>query len=417
MNNNEDKKIYITAIVSKIVVVLITFLSSVLINRSLGVELKGEYAYITNLVSIVVPIFSFGIGQTYSTYRRRYGKESLNTFVLLTVFQSAISFVFFLIAYIAKLNYYIWITMLLSTGQILRTNLLYLAAIEDIKKRDFYNIVYKIIYLILLSIIFFFFRGSLNAILFLLIIDEVIIVLGTFYKYKFKLDIKFIKEKGIKLTKIYRLGLVSMLMFLMMTLNYSVDMIFLKKMTNSTVIGLYSVGVQLANMLWLIPDAFKDVIVNKTSKKDSIKEIVFLTKFCLFLSLTIIIGFAIFGRMFIKIAYGQEYVESFIVTLILFIGTMSMIIYKLIHPLYISKGKQVLVLEILTISVIANILLNYIAIPKFGMIGAALSSVVSYGICSLTFLYIFCKEYKVKYSQIFLIKKEDLEHVKKIKKK
>ena len=79
---NENKKIYLTAIVSKLSIVFLGIVTSALINRHLGVFLKGEYAYIINIVSILTILFSFGLSQTYSTYKRNY-KEDLLGFLFL----------------------------------------------------------------------------------------------------------------------------------------------------------------------------------------------------------------------------------------------------------------------------------------------------------------------------------------------
>ena len=80
-----------------------------------------------------------------------------------------------------------------------------------------------------------------------------------------------------------------MLMQLMITLNYNLDVILLKRLTNNlTYVGLYSVAINLGNMLWLIPDAFRDVVFNKTAVEDSVKEIVNLIKVNILIAITII---------------------------------------------------------------------------------------------------------------------------------
>ena len=98
-----------------------------------------------------------------------------------------------------------------------------------------------------------------------------------------------------------------------------------------------------------------------------------------------------------------------------------MIIYKLIHPLYIANGKQKAILTILFISVLINVILNYIFIPKYNIYGAALSSVFSYSLCSVIFLVLFCKEYNVKIKDILFINKSDIDFctnlIKKLKSK
>ena len=164
-------------------------------------------------------------------------------------------------------------------------------------------------------------------------------------------------------------------------------------------------------MLWLIPDAFKDVLVNKTSRSDPVKEIILVTKYSFYFSIILIIGFAILGEKFIVVMYGKEFVNSYFCTIILFIGCLSMIIYKLIHPIYIAKGKQIVVVIILCISVITNIIANILLIPKYNIYGAAWSSVLSYSLCSIIFLIIFCKDYNVNCSEFFIIRGEEIKKV------
>ncbi len=410
----KEKKTYIIAAVSKVSIVFISMITSALINRCLGVAIKGEYVYITNWANIIIAILSFGIGQTYSTYRRKYGEKALNTFVLLTLVQSGLSFVIFIVSNVLKLDYNIRMIMLISSIGILRNNILYIAAIEDIQKRDFNNVIYKIIYLFLVLIAYFIAMKSLSAMIILTTIDEVIIVLGTFMQYKFKPSFKFLEEENISLFKIYKLGIISMLMLLMITLNYNVDVIFLERMSTKENMGLYSVAVQFANLLWLIPDAFKDVIFSKTAKKDSLNEIIIVTKLSLYMSIIIILGFIVVGKFTIYILYGNEFLDSFIPTIILLIGSLSMILYKLIHPIYISKGKQGLVLKILSLAVIINITMNLILIPIMDINGAAIASVLSYTFCSIIFVIIFCKEYKLKYSNLIIIRKSEIKSIKNI---
>lgn len=409
----KNSKLYITAMVSKVLVVFLSLLSSALINRNLGVELKGDYAYICNLESIFIVIFSFGLGQTYSFYHKKYKNKFLNTFITLSFIHALICFGIMIVS-ILFCNNNITLALLVSILATIRTNILYYAAIEDIKKRDILNIFYKFIYTILVIIFFIFFKKNIIAMLILLIIDDLIILIGSFVKYNFRISLKsLLLPTKTEYKKIYLLAFTTMLMLLMMSLNYNVDILLLKKFSTSYSIGIYSVSIQLANMVWLIPDAFKDVLFHKNSKEDSISDIIFSTKFNIYLNLIIILLFIIFGKSFINIIYGSEYLPSYYISILLFIGCISMVIYKMIHPIYISNGKQIIVLTILSISVILNIILNNIFIPRYDIIGAAISSIFSYFVCSIIFLIFFCKDYKIKLSNFFIIKKEDISKLKK----
>lgn len=406
MSNN--KKIYFVAIISKLLIIFISLFSSALINRQLGASLKGDYAYITNIVSVLVIIFCMGIGQTYSTIRRKNGNETLGLFLFLTLIHSFISLIISLVLLLIKKNVWFIIFILTSSG-VFKTNVLYYAAIEDIKKRDVNNIIYKIIYLIMILAYYFLFPPSVYGLLIITLIEDLLIAILTIKSFKFQIDYKKINFFEIK--KIYKLGFLCMVMHCLMTLNYSLDVIFLKNMTSSKIVGLYSVGVSLANMLWLIPDAFKDVLANKTSRNDSVKEIVKVTKYSLYFSLLLVIGFIVFGKLFIKIMYGSEFINSYICTIILFIGCFSMIIYKLIHPIYIANGKQKIVVIILLISVVANIIANLILIPTYSMYGAAIASVISYTLCGLIFILKFCSDYNTKFMDFFCVDKNEITQI------
>ena len=83
-------KRYVIAVVCKILVVLTTLLISILVNRGLGVQLKGDYAYIINYVDILYAIFSFGLGQCYATFKRKYGNSLRDTFMMLALIQGCL---------------------------------------------------------------------------------------------------------------------------------------------------------------------------------------------------------------------------------------------------------------------------------------------------------------------------------------
>ena len=59
-----------------------------------------------------------------------------------------------------------------------------------------------------------------------------------------------------------------MLTSLLTILNYNMDVIILNFFVENREIGLYSLAVTFASMLWIIPDAFKDVLFNKTAQND-----------------------------------------------------------------------------------------------------------------------------------------------------
>ena len=60
-----------------------------------------------------------------------------------------------------------------------------------------------------------------------------------------------------------------------MTLNYRIDILMLDDIfhISTAEIGVYSVGVALAEKIWLIPDATKDILMSKLSNGSNSEEV------------------------------------------------------------------------------------------------------------------------------------------------
>ncbi len=388
------KNMYVIAMLSKIIVVLLGFVTTAIINRMLGPVLKGQYSYYISIVTILVYVFSFGLGQTFSSYKKKSGKKYLGEFVSLSYFHAFILVVLSICVFL--FSSVCGLILLIAATSTFKFNILYIAAIEDVRTRDIINTIVKFVYMLLLVVFYFFMPKSLYIALTLYMVEELLVSIIVVVRYKFTFKIQEIKSLDrVNLKNIYSLSFKSMTMLLLMSLNYHLDVIFLKWMSTDYMTGIYGVAVTLANMLWLIPDAFKDVVLHKSVKSDSKYEIMKLVKGCLLISLFAIIGFAMLGEIIIAIMYGVEFLEVYKITLILFMGTFSMVIYKIIHPYYIAQGKQLIVLRILLVSVCLNVILNTVLIPFMGGYGAAIASCLSYNICGLYFLWIFNNEIKM----------------------
>ena len=403
-----SKNEYVFSLVTKLITVFISLLNTVIINRYLGSSLKGEYAYYINIVTILSLILNFGIGYCYSFFKRNDIKYIKTKFISLIFAQFIMYVMLFFMFSTFITNVEVRTSILIAIFVTLDLQILSICMIENINQRNKINLLTTLIYTFGLGMIFISSSRKLDYILYAYaskyIVDTFILIIS-FKLYK-NFNIKLLSAKLIR--NIFKVSFMSMAMTLLITFNYNIDIIILKSFTNNQQIGIYSVGVALASMLWIIPDAFKDVLFSKTSKNDSINEIVLSIKINLYICVLVIIGFTFLGKIFIYVMYGSEFISAFKVSLILFLGVIPMIFYKLLHPLYIAKGKQNIVVIILFISVVFNVILNFITIPIWGIVGAAISSVVSYTVCGIIFLLLFIKEYNIKIKQLILIDKTEI---------
>ena len=165
---------------------------------------------------------------------------------------------------------------------------------------------------------------------------SIVYLKGLLYRFSYhnlKPDLNFFKEVVI-------FGVYPMLSALLMTLNYSVDIIFLEHLSTPNELSLYSVAAVLINYVWLIPNAFKEVLISKIAKSDSNDQISFSCRISLLITLICLIGFAIVGRKVVGIVFGVDFIECYLVTLVLFIGAFSMIFFKMLGVAFVSEGPQ-----------------------------------------------------------------------------
>ncbi|MGG1687206.1 polysaccharide biosynthesis C-terminal domain-containing protein [Pseudalkalibacillus sp. NRS-1564] len=405
------KNIYVISVLTKINIVFFTFIGSILLNRFLGPTLKGEYSYIINYVSIISLILTFSITKALPFYMKQYGKEIEKQFI------NFIYFLTLLYVFVTLAIYYYFdsktllIILLFSIFSQFYQQISFIAMIKNLYWKSILNQIEVIVYTIILFITFFSDTNSNLDIIFLAYGFKIIFGISL-YIFKFRIYPNKVGLNLVRFKEIMIFGFFPTVSALLITLNYKVDVIILEKYVSYYDLGLYSLGVTLAGMLWIIPDAFKDVLFNKTARNDSIKDIVFSIKFNIYISLVVFLGFLLFGNFFIKNIYGVDFAGAYSVVLILFLGNVPMIFFKMINTLYIAKGKQKIAMFILSIAVILNVISNFVLIPLFSIEGAALSSVISYMLCGMIFLRIFVKEYEIKLRDIFKLNVNELDRIK-----
>src|SRR5699024_6006474 len=141
-----------------------------------------------------------------------------------------------------------------------------------------------------------------------------------------------------------------------------------------------------------------DILFNRAAKKDNPQESMVAIFVNIILCLVVLIGFIIFGKWFLGVMYGNEFIAAYPLVLLLFTGTFPMALFQLIHPIYITNGNTGIVVLLLLVAVLVNCIGNMILIPIYSGVGAAIASIISYMICGIIFFIKFQYDYKVSIS-------------------
>lgn len=409
---------YGLSLFNKVYSILIGVISSAFYVRYLGLEYKGTYSYINEITNIIGLIINFGIYQSYPFFYRKRGNKIFgdyaNTFVLQFLIYSIASAV---VAICFRNNAVIVMVCLQLPFLVLKTQLDNVIIVEKIKVYMWVDMGLKT--LLAIVYVFLWLIAPVHISYVVITVASTNLLVCIIYlqimKYRFSLvnlkpDIVFVKE-------VVTFGFYPMLSALLLTFNYSVDIIFLQHMKSATELSLYSVAAVLINYVWVIPNAFKEVLVSKVARSDSEDRVSFSCRISLLITLICLIGFALIGKVAIRIVFGNDFVGCYLVTMLLFVGAFSMIFFKILGVVFVAEGRQKEYFVILLISVIINIIANYLLIPVLGMYGAGFASVASYSVCGIAFLYRYCLWKRVKPLNYIFIKKSDLLVFKNILKK
>lgn len=402
------KNPYIHTIGTKVILVLLGLANSILINRYLGATLKGHYSYVMNIVIMTAIFMNLGVYQGYSSFKKEKIPNVREKFIQFFKWQMVFNYIVTLgVFFTFSIDYKYF--LLLIPLHVTARQMDFLCLIENIHIRNVSKIITTIVHTVALFIIYFFLpEANLLFIFFMLLLQQLVdigVKLNMLEIHVFNLGIKF---DVALFKKAVQVGILPLLSLLLITSNYNIDIFILKELAKFEDVGIYSLAVNLGGQLWLIPDAFKDVLFGKNAKKNDIKSIVEAIKFNFVFSLFMVLFFVVFGRMLIGFLYDDEFIRAYVPLVIIISGNVFMIFYKFIYTLFIADGKRKLSVVIFSVSVLINVGLNFLLIPRMNINGAALASLASYSFCGVAFLAVFMKKYKVELSSLIL-KKTDIQ--------
>lgn len=411
------KNDYFLSLASKFFVMLFGFISLIFLNRYLGTELKGEYSSILNYVTIISAVLQFGISMVYPRFKRRNIKNCYEIFISLSIIQAAVyAVIAFVITVIYGLSVNVAFVCVISAVAVFATQLRYINMVEDMRRNASVVFIMSLCNCIITVLAFLLLESNLVVALLIYIVKDLIVI--SLYLIKIDYLNLFRKRYAKYYLAILKEGFLPMLSGLLIMLNYKIDIIMLNSYAvDFSAIGIYSLGLSIAEYMWVVPDIFKDVVQKRTAKNNPIETVNFSLRCS---SSFIIVAFIVLGllngQLFVLL-FGAEFAESFNITMILLVGAYSMIYYKIIGQLFISDGKSKQYFVILLAGVIANVIINCLTIPSWGIYGASVASVVSYNGIGVVFLGLYLKYYGVSVKEVLLVKKSDFAKIKKFVRK
>lgn len=405
--------------------------SSVIIARMLGPQGRGIYSLAILLPGLLAVFTNLGIGPASVFYigKKKYSpKEVFGTNIifagLISIFTIIIGLiiVFFfsdkLFPGVPKECLFLALSVIpLHFFSSFSVNIL--LGLQKIKKYNFIQLIQNFIFLFLIVIFLLGLRFGVKAVITANILSAFVGCTVLFFQTKketngivFSLNREILRDFFSYGSKVYLGNIFSFL-------HYKIDMFMVNIFLNPVAVGFYSIAVTLAEKIGLISESTGTILFpqvsSETNKERLNKFTPLVCRNTLFITMLCAIFLFLIGRWLIILLYSKEFSDSVLPFQILLIGSITISGWRILANDLYGRGKPLLNSYITGVSVIINIILNIIFIPKFGISGASWATAISYTVALIMITIVYSRISGNRITDILFVKKSDLKYYKNIR--
>lgn len=423
--NTDDFSIrVISTFTSKIVNLALITIANIIIARQLGPTGKGMVSISMLVPSLLATICHMGIGSANTYYgskdefllKRLFG-NSLTYGIILSIIIAILYFLFmpFFDRVLGKelSNQYLIICFWLFP-----LNLIWgyigsiMLARQRIHELAIGRVLHNVIYVTLVIVAIVFFKYKVAAVLFTMMLAYAgemfwdLCIIKKDMSLKIQKDLSLFKKQIIFGVKGYIGNLLDFI-------NNRFDIFLVNYFLNIGQVGIYSISVMLAELIFYIPSAASTVLfpVTAASSKDQANRFTpMVCRHTFFWSVTSAIILALIAKPAIEILFTSNFIKSIVPLWLLLPGIITLSVNKVISTDLMGRGKPILSTYSTGIAAFCTIILDVILIPLLGVSGAALASSLAYFASTALIIYFFLRESDSKLGELFLPTNEDLRY-------
>ncbi len=389
----------------KSIVLVLGMVSSIVSARLLGPEGKGIFTVAVAIAGLIVQFGNLGIHSANTYYLSkdqsilpRVVGNSVAVVVMVSVISSG---VFLLLKFFPNLSTLHGFTLMLVFAYIpiqlynmYQQN--YFIALDKIKKYSIIEMLSGIAYPILLIVTAFFRNWSISANLALVLsILASVLVLGVgAFMLKGELKGKIRIDKTL-FRNMLPFGLKSYISCLLSYLVLRADIFMIDFFLSNTENGLYSLAVNLADIVNIIAVSVSMLLFPKLSgmkEEGSKRKFINKTlKYMAIIMLLLVVCATIFSEFAIIWLYGKDYERSIPVFRTLIPGIFFWALSSLLFNFFASENMIGINVKASLAGLFVNIAANIILINKMGIVGVALASTASYIVIFIILYYMLRK--------------------------
>lgn len=194
-------------------------------------------------------------------------------------------------------------------------------------------------------------------------------------------------------------------------LNYRLDVYLLAMFLHPAQVAFYVIATNVAELAWYIPNSVGTVLFPRLSAAPRERVHPLTAEVCrhtVFITVLATLGLAAVSWLVIPLFYGPAYLPALVPLFILLPGILTMAVYKVLTRNFSSRNRQQMSILAAGVALALNVVLSVMVIPRYGIGGAAVSSLISYTIASAILLVAFLRDSGLNWRDVLVIRRDDL---------
>jgi len=397
--------------------------TSVILARVLGPEGRGIYALAILLPSLIITFGNLGIGPATVYYVARgefRRQEILGNNVLLSVGIGGIGVLAGLIVVLffrekvfpGVAPGYLLLALVLVPMEVLSSYLRYvLLGAQRIKEFNYVQIAQSVLFLGFITLALLGLKAGVTGAILAELFTWVIVDALVFRLARQVAGGVDLKPNSSYIKRATTYGIQAHLSNILGFLNYRVDMFLVNGFLGPAAVGLYAVGVVLVEKLWMVSQAASTVLFprvaaeNEEQRRKEFTPLVART-----LLWTTALGalvLALLARWIVLLLYSEAFLPAVGALQALLVGIVALSAGRVLANDIAGRGFPGLNIYTGLAAVATNVVLNLLWIPRYGIVGAAWASTVSYTVSFFSNLFFYCRLSRNSWSEVVLPQRGD----------
>jgi O-antigen/teichoic acid export membrane protein len=176
-------------------------------------------------------------------------------------------------------------------------------------------------------------------------------------------------------------------------------------------VGIYSLGVSVAELLWQVPLAISVVVMSRSANATDQSAINLSTarllRISMIFGLIISVCIVLLAPWVVPLVFGEKFRDSVLVMQTILPGILMVIFFRILSGQLSGMGRPGVALKAFIPALILNVILNYLWIPGYGANGAVMATNISYTLGSVIYLLAYSRISGMRVREILRFSRED----------